>query len=170
VSQFNTKLKQYLTLYKPPITPESLDPQLFYVPEQSFFPVLVPAIRMQILSDIEVIRGHSPARVDLCAIVGNAVTPGKKDRTSDVRVMVLLNKRMLDKDIEAAASTEILQLCKHLSNKYAIGTTRKIVYVPTLRPEQIQEKESVYCVVSDSWIKSPFNIKQDSYATFKRQK
>lgn len=152
-------LKNYLTVYKTPIAPDSLDPSVFYFPEQGGYPRLHPAIFNQMSRDISFLTGDQIQRVKNCYLVGGALVPGNNKRTQDLIVIILLNKELMDLDIDGLLAEEILKLLKQLSGKYASGTLRRIVYRPTLRKEALDRYSCAIDLHNQEWVKLPSNLK-----------
>jgi len=158
-SEFNRKLKKYLTVYKVPIAPDSLDPTVFYFPENGEPPRLQPAIHAQITNDIEILVSNQPARVKHYVLVGDIVTPGNKSKNSDIKVLIILNKNIMDVDVDGLAAEEILKTANALSGRLAIGTLHKIQYVVTVRDIDPKNYNAIYDIPNFSWIKTPSGIK-----------
>lgn len=158
-SNFNTKLKKYLTVYKVPLAPNSLDPTVFYFPDDtSETPILQRGIEAQINNDITHIAGTDASRIVRYVVVGDAVDPSSKDPSKDIKVLVQLNKNIMDVDVDGLLAEEILKLCNVLSGKIAVGSMRKIQYLPTVRPINTNSYEGIYDVFSRQWLKVPSNI------------
>lgn len=159
MDRFNDKLKKYLTVYKIPIAPNQLDPTVFYFPETGQDPILLPGVHAQIMNDMEMFAGGGhAARVKKIVIVGDAVKPGSKDKTKDIKVIIVLNKDIMDLDVDGVLAAEILEKTKALSGKQAIGTLRKIQYVPSLRDINLADYEGAYEVPIQQWLKLPSGI------------
>ena len=152
-------LKNYLTVYKTPIAPDSLDPSVFYFPEQGGTPRLHPAIYTQISKDVSFLTGEHTQRIKGCYLVGGALVPGNNKRTQNLIVVILLNKDLMDLDIDGILAEEILKMTKYLSGKYASGTLRRIDYKPTLRKESLDRYSCVIDLQSQEWVKLPSNLK-----------
>lgn len=154
MSKFNHKLKNYLTLYKTPIAPDQLDPAIFYFPETGEEPKLLPSIQAQITMDITAFAGDQPSRIVKYVIVGKVLEPGSK-RTEDIKVLILLNKNLMDLDLDGILGEEILKLTNSLSGKLAGSSLRKIQYSPVVRDiEQLKERyPAIYDVGLNSWLK-----------------
>lgn len=152
---FNQKLKDYLTIYKIPIAPNSLDPQLFYFPEDGSPAKLLPGIQSQILNDMEILVGEQPQRIKKFYLIGETLQPGNKNRQSALKILVVLNKDLMDLDIDGILAEDLLKLANNLSNKLALGTSHPINYVLTVRPINLEEHEAVYDVFQQSWLKTP---------------
>lgn len=159
MEKFNQKLKNYLTIYKTPIAPDSLDPTIFYFPENGQPPVLLPGVAAQITNDMQSFASTDPSRIKHYVMVGDAVTPGIKNRTSDIKVLIILNKDLLDVDVDGVMAEEILKLSQALSGRQAIGTTREIRYVPTIRPLKLEDYNGVYDIPNQAWLKTPSGMK-----------
>jgi hypothetical protein len=156
---FEKKYSDYLTVYKVPIGPDQLDPTVFYMPETGEEPKLLPGIHTQIVSDLEKFSSGQPHRIKNYYLVGPATKPGSKNRTGELRVIIELNKDVMDLDIDGLLAEEILKLSKTLSGKLAVGTTRKIVYVPTVRPiSEYTNYEGIYDIFHFSWYRLPAGI------------
>jgi hypothetical protein len=154
MDKFNNKLKSYLTVYKIPIAPNSLDPTIFYFPETGELPQLLPSVHAQIINDIEMFVSGQPSRIKKYVIVGDVVTPGCKSKTSDIKVIIVLNKDLMDLDIDGLLAEEILKLANALSGRQAVGSLRKIQYIPTIRND-FKEYNAVYDIANCNWLKTP---------------
>jgi hypothetical protein len=153
------KLKNYLTLFKVPIAPDSLDPNIFYFPEQGGTPRLHDSIYAQITRDIEFFCGEQPQRISKYYLVGDALIPGNKDRTKDLIVLILLNKNLMDLDVDGLLAEEILKLSNAISGKYVLGTSRLLMYRTTLREDSIEKYQGVYDLFTQQWVKLPSGLK-----------
>jgi hypothetical protein len=151
------KLKSYLTLHKPCISPNSLDPNVFYFPETGEPPVLQPRIHSQILNDLEFFCKEQQNRIKKYVLVGDALIPGNQDRTKPLKVLIVLNKDIMDLDIEGMLSEVILKTLNSLSGRLAYGTVRPIVYTPTVRSLDIHKEQyqAIYDIATNAWIKLP---------------
>lgn len=156
---FNKKLSRYFTFYKTPIAKDQLDPTLFYFPETGEYPVLHQGVHAHILNDMEMFCSNQPSRIKTCCIVGDAVTPGKGSKEWPVKVMIVLNKQILDADIDGLLAEEILKLSKSLSNRMIVGTTRRIEYIPTVRNVRKEDYDGIYEIPSQQWIKKPSGLR-----------
>jgi hypothetical protein len=156
----NLKLKNYLTVGKPPIAPDSLDSNVFYFPEGGQTPILQPAIRAQIINDLEYICGEQHQRINEYVLVGDALVPGNKDRTKPLKVLITLNKSLMDLDVEGILSELILKTVNSINNRLAVGTLRKIRYIPTVRAAtEHKEYPAIYNIATNKWIKTPSGLK-----------
>ena len=152
------KLKDYLTVGKIPIAPNSFDPSVFYSSDSETTPRLLPAIQNQIAKDIEMLCGDQQQRIKKYVLVGDALTPGNEDRTKELKVLIVLNKQLMDIDVEGIISEEILKMIDAMNNQYAIGTLRKIYYVPTVKDINYSEHQAIYDIFTNQWIKLPINL------------
>ncbi len=153
------KLKNYLTIYKAPIAPDSLDPSVFYFPEQGGTPRLHEAINLQIIKDLEMFCNGQPQRITKYYLVGDALIPGNKNRTKDLIVIIMLNKQLMDLDLDGILAEEILKLTNYLSGKYASGTSRLLIYKPSMREDVLEKYLGVYDLYSQQWVKLPSGLK-----------
>lgn len=162
-SDFNTKLKSYLTVYKVPLAPDSLDPTVFYFPENGQHPRLLPAVHAQITNDIEILVSGQPARVMKYVIVGDVVTPGKDNKKAEIKVLVVINKNLLDVDVDSLLAEELLKLANSLSGRLATGTLHPIRYVPMVRDIDPKNYNAVYDIPNMDWIKTPSGLKTNDF-------
>lgn len=158
MSLFEKKYIDYLTVYKIPIAPGQLDPTVFYFPETGEDPVLLPIIHAQISNDLEKFTSNQPQRIKNYYLVGPVVKPGSKDRTGEMRVIIELNKNIMDVDVDGLAAEEIMKLAKSLSGRLASGTGRPIMYIPTVRPVESSDYEGIYDIPRFRWVKLPSGV------------
>jgi hypothetical protein len=157
-SLFEKKYVKYLTVYKTPVGPNQLDPNVFPVPMEGQEPKLMPNIHSQITRDLEIFVGGQPERIKSYYLVGSACNPGTKDRNGDLRVIVVLNNDLKDVDLDGLFAERILKIAKELSGKLATGTGRKINYVITVRPIDKNRYNGIYEIPKFSWLKVPSGI------------
>jgi hypothetical protein len=156
---FEKKYIDYLTVYKVPIGPGQLDPTVFSFPETGEEPKLLPIIHTQISRDLEHFTSNQPHRIKNYYLVGPATKPGSKSRTGELRVIIELNKDLMDVDINGMAAEALLKLAKELSGKLAAGTGRKINYIPSIRPiDTYKAYEGIYDIPKFRWHKLPNGI------------
>jgi len=158
-NDYNKGLNDYLTIYKVPVAPDSLDPTVFYFPENGERPRLQPGVHAQITNDIEILVSGQPSRVKQYVIVGDVVTPGNTKTNGDIKVLVVINKDLLDVDADGMLAEEVLKLSNSLSGKLAVGSTRKIRYTPMVRTPNSDNYEAIYDIPNISWIKYPSGLK-----------
>lgn len=158
-SIFEKKLQDYLTVYKVPIGPDDLDPILFQYSAYTKAPRFNPQIAAQIIKDLEAFTGEHPARIKKAFLVGKALIPGNKSRTCSLKVLIVLNKDLMDIDIDGLLAEELLNLARSLSGRLAIGTTHPIEYSLTTRDIDPQDHEGMYDLSNDSWYKIPNGLR-----------
>lgn len=159
MNSFNKKLKDYLTFYKTPIAPDQLDPMLFYFPETGEPPRLHQGIHAHILNDMEMFCSGQPTRIKTVAIVGDAVTPGKSIKNGEVRAIIVLNKDIMDLDVDGVLAEDVLRLANSLSKRYITGTTRNIRYSVSLRDLDPAEHVGIYEIPTQKWTKLPSGLR-----------
>jgi hypothetical protein len=156
------KLKNYLTIGKPVIAPDSLDPNVFYFPETGEAPILQRAINAQIINDIENFCGEQHQRIKNYVLVGDALIPGNTNRVAPLKVLLILNKSLMDLDIDGILSGVILKAINAISNRLAVGTLRPIIYTPTVIDDMNKLSEmhqGMYNLATHKWIKLPSGLK-----------
>jgi hypothetical protein len=156
---FEKKYIDYLTIHKIPIGPNQLDQCVFCDSEIGDEPKLLAGIHAQITRDLEQFVSGQPQRIKNYYLVGPATKPGSKNRTGELRVIIELNKNLMDVDIDGLLAEEIMKLAKALSGKLAVGTGRKIVYIPTVRSMQSSDYEGIYDIPNFRWLKLPSGVK-----------
>lgn len=154
-SIFEKRIEDYLTVYKIPIGPGQLDPTVFYFSEVDNSPILLPIIHSQICRDIETLGPDQPSRIKNFYLVGPALTPGSKNRSGELRVIIVINKDIMDVDVDGVLAERILMAAKQLSGRYATGTTRPIVYTITTRDIEDTHYNGIYNLSTNSWKRSP---------------
>jgi hypothetical protein len=157
-SLFEKKYADYLTVYKIPIGPDQLDPTVFSTSEYDQQPKLLPSIHAQITRDLELFTCNQPHRIKNYYLVGPACTPGNRNRSGELRVIIELNKEIMDVDVDGIAAEQILKLTNELSGKLAPGTTRKIQYLPTVRPIKELGYEGIYDIGRFQWVNLPNGV------------
>jgi hypothetical protein len=156
---FEKKYIDYLTIHKIPIGPNQLDQSVFCDSEIGDEPKLLAGIHAQITRDLEQFVSGQPQRIKNYYLVGPATKPGSKNRTGELRVIIELNKNLMDVDVDGLLAEEIMKLAKALSGKLAVGTTRKIVYIPTVRAIESSDYEGIYDIPKFCWKKLPSGVK-----------
>ena len=152
---FEKKYADYLTVYKIPVGPDQLDPTIFYYSVTQNVHKLLPTIHSQIISDLEFFTDRQPQRVKNCYIVGPVVDPGNKNKNGEIRVIVEINKDIMDVDVDGLSSERVTSTLHNLSNKLATGSTRSIVYIPSVRPIEKNSYTGIYDIVKNEWLKEP---------------
>ena len=152
---FEKRLESYLTLYKIPLGPNQLDPTVFYFSETGDLPRLLPSIITQISRDIEFIVDGQPSRVENYYLVGPALKPGNKNRSGELKVLVIINKKIMDVDVDGLSAEQLLRVAKRVSGKLATGTTRPINYTISVRDIEKDNYEGIYNLFTNEWVKIP---------------
>ena len=167
-NEFDKKLNSYLTVYKTPIAPDQLDPTVFYFPENGERPRLQPGIHAQITNDMEILVSGQPARIVKYLIVGKIVEPGPVDPTCEIKVLIVINKHMMDADTDGLLAEELLKLGNSLSGRLAVGTLHKIRYVIMIKDPTLpkgpdnpgpEKYPAIYDIPNFNWIKYPSGLK-----------
>ena len=157
-SKFDQKLKNYLTIYKIPIGPDQLDPTVFYYSEVETQHKLLPAIHAQITRDLQNLVGGQEHRIDNYYLVGSATEPGNTNRTGELKVYVILNKKIMDTDVDGLAAEDLLKHSKILSGRIAPGTLRPLQYILSVRDVNKDMYEGIYDLYLNQWLKLPNGI------------
>ena len=154
------KLRDYLTIGKPPIGPNELDPGLFRYSEVGQDPVLLPGVHAQIVNDIEMFCGNQVQRIKKFVLVGDALVPGKKNRTCELKVLIVINKDLMDIDIDGLLAEDLLKMADAISGRLAVGTLHPIRYIPTVRDiREHDEYPGIYDILQHSWLKLPSGLR-----------
>jgi len=135
----------------------SLDPAVFQF-DDGRAPVLNPAIKLQILTDITNFEKLTP--VKRVYIVGSILT---KTYAPDSDIDV--NVEVFKEDIDDLQQARISMTQKGLNGKLAIGTTHPINYYITTDELDPERFDAVYEVVTEQWLKEPsfFDLKASDY-------
>lgn len=160
MSLFEKAYADYVTVYKVPIGKNQLDPTIFDFPDDGSEPKLHARIHAQISSDLEAITGNDqPFRVEEYYLVGPALIPGTKDRTGNLEVLIQLNNKIRDEDLESVRGESALKVANDLSNRVVEGSPlRKITYRIITRPIKQEQFPAIYNIRTHSWMKLPQNI------------
>jgi hypothetical protein len=146
--------KAYLPYHTNPISPNSLDPRVWYFLPQGGDPKLQPEIKTQILNDIERINSAEgegiKKRVWDYFIIGPVLEENSSNKCS-VNILVQINKTNLDDMLKE----RILQTIKQINGRLATGTTHPIYYIPTIRDLEKDRYPAIYHPYTEKWIKKP---------------
>lgn len=146
--------KAYLKYHTRPISPNSLDPRIWYFLPQGGDPKLQPEVRTQILQDIDRINSAEQVgvkkRVWDYFIVGPVLDKNSSERSS-INILIQLDKTNLDDVLKE----RILQTIKQINGRLATGSTHPIYYIPTIRPIDGENYSAIYHPYTDKWIKKP---------------
>lgn len=152
-TKFNRRLKKYLTVYKIPIGPNQLDPTVFYFDSLEHIPKLLPNILSQITRDVESIAGNCAQLIKECYLVGPSLNPGNNNTSGALKVLLVLNKSMLDSD--GLLAENVLKSTKYLSGRLALQTIRPINYIPMIRTVDTSDYKAIYDLTANAWKKMP---------------
>ena len=134
---------------------KDLDPNVFDFPE-SGNPILKPAIKKQIINNLEKI--HSIVPLMDCYIVGSILTK-KYNNFSDIDVTCEADSEPNNIAVEALSS-----LLSNINGEMAIGTTHPINYYIVEGQFDKDRYNAIYDVLNDIWIKEDdgqyFNAKK----------
>jgi len=146
--------KAYLKYHTNPISPNSLDPRVWYFLPQGGDPKLQPEVKTQILQDIERINQAEhegiKKRVWDYFIVGPVLDEHSSEKCS-LNVLVQINKTNLDDMLKE----RILQTIKQINGRLATGTLHPIYYIPTIRDLNKEQYPAIYHPFTEKWIKKP---------------
>jgi len=146
--------KAYLPYHTDPVSPNSLDPRVWYFLPGGGDPKLQPGIKTQILQDIDRINSaeqeYARKRVWDYFIVGPVLEENSSEKCS-INILVLINKTNLDDMLKE----RILQTIKELNGKLATGTQHPIHYIPTIRDLDQERYPAVYHPFTEKWVKKP---------------
>lgn len=159
IKLFEKKLEDYLTIYKIPIGPNDLDPTLFVYDPTLNAPILNPQIIAQITKDLQSFSGEQPSRIKEAYVVGKTMKPGNQDRHSSLKVLIVMDKNIMDADVDGLLAEEVLKIAKALSGRLAIGTTHPIDYMVSMRDIDTTKYEGIYDVLHSRWHKIPNGVK-----------
>jgi len=146
--------KAYLPYHTDPVSPNSLDPRVWYFLPGGGDPKLQPGIKTQILQDIDRINSaeqeYAKKRVWDYFIVGPVLEENSSEKCS-INILVLINKTNLDDMLKE----RILQTIKELNGKLATGTQHPVHYIPTIRDLDQERYPAIYHPFTEKWIKKP---------------
>jgi len=151
---FEQELEKYLKTHTNPISPNSLDPRVWYFMPDGGDPKLQPTIKTQILNDIEKINSAEQEgikkRVWDYFMVGPALKEGSSNKSS-INIIVQINTTNLSDILKE----HILNRIKDINGKLAAGSLHPIHYIPTVRKFDKDRYDAVYHPFTEKWIKKP---------------
>jgi hypothetical protein len=146
--------KAYLPYHTNPISPNSLDPRVWYFLPNGGDPKLQPEVKAQILFDIDRINGAEGEgvgkRVWDYFIVGPVLEENSSEKCS-LNVLLQINKTNLDDILKE----RILQTIKQINGRLATGTLHPLYYIPTIRDLDKERYPAIYHPFTEKWIKKP---------------
>jgi len=151
---FEQELKNYVKHHINPISPNSLDPRVWYFLPDGGDPKLQPGIKSQILNDINIINSVEQEgaikRVWDYFMVGPVLDEDSSDKCS-INIIVQINTTNLVDMLKEL----VLNRIKDINGKLATGTLHPIYYIPTVREFDKNNYDAVYRPYTDEWIKKP---------------
>lgn len=151
---FEQELKNYLKYHTNPISPNSLDPRVWYFLPDGGDPKLQPEVKSQILNNIDSINSveqeGTRVRVWDYFIVGPVLREKSSERCT-INIIVQINPTNLSDMLKE----NILNRIKDINGKLATGTLHPIHYIPTIRNFNKDQYEAVYHPFTEKWIKKP---------------
>lgn len=152
---FNEEFKkEYLKYHHNPMPPNSLDPRVWYFPDNGAEPRMLPGIKSQIIRDIDYINSaeqeYVKTRVWDYFVTGPIVQEGSTNKCS-INIIVQIDPTNLSDILKE----RILNVIKDLNGKLAVGTTHPIYYIPTLRKVEPEKYYALYHPYTEKWIKKP---------------
>lgn len=146
--------KAYLPYHTNPISPNSLDPRVWYFLPDGGDAKLQPEVKIQILRDIDRINSaegeNVKKRVWDYFIVGPVVEENSSEKCS-INILVQIDKTNLDDMLKE----RILQTIKQINGHLATGTLHPIHYIPTIRDLDKDRYPAIYHPFTEKWIKKP---------------
>lgn len=135
------------------LTRDNLDPTVFQFIEGGI-PVLREAIKVQILKDVDEIRGT--LSVVNFFIIGSILTKNY-DSNTDIDVTVQVDSETID----SIATAEIMHLLKRINGRLAADTSHPINYYIITEEYDESKAEAIYDIVNDRWVKTPKTYEPD---------
>jgi hypothetical protein len=144
----------YLKYHTNTIPDNQLDPRVFYVEPEGGDPKMLPAVKLQIINDIDNINTaegeFNKTRVFDYIVFGQILKEGSSEKCP-ITVLVQINKT----NLEDVLKERILNNIKNLNGKIAPGTLHPIMYIPTVRDIDLEAYAAVYHPYTDKWLKKP---------------
>lgn len=162
-----TYKKAYEQYNKKPLAPGSLDPYVFYFPENGSGPFLMPGIQSQIIEDIERINNAELPNVKTRVwnfIITGPILNEKASKTCDIIVKVQLNTN----NLVDTTKERILQTIKNINGKLAYGTLHPLIYIPTIRPLDLETLNGAYDPFKNLWVKKPLFLKESASSSLEK--
>jgi hypothetical protein len=159
---FEQELEKYIKHHTNPISPNALDPRVWYFLPEGEDPKLQPAVKTQILNDIDKINSAEQEgvkkRVWDYFIVGPVLKKGSSNKCS-INVIVQINPTNLSDMLKEV----ILNRIKDINGRLATGTLHPIHYIPTIRNLDKDRYDAVYHPFTEKWIKKPRILGEATY-------
>lgn len=162
---FEKNYKKILDQYnKKPLAPGSLDPSVFYFPEDGSGPFLMPGIQAQIVEDIERINNSELPNVKTRVwnyIITGPILKEKASKKCDIIVRVQLSTH----NLADVTKERILHTIKDINGRLAYGTLHPLIYIPTIRQLDLKTLNGAYDPFKNLWVKKPSFLKESSKAS-----
>lgn len=159
---FEKELKDYIKYHTDPVSPNSLDPRVWYFLPGGGDPKLQPEVKTQILQDIDRINQAEGQgnlkRVWDYFMVGPALDENSSAKCS-INILVQINKTNLDDMLKE----RILQTIKDINGRLATGSLHPIYYIPTIRDLDKERYKAIYHPFTERWIKKPRFLGESSF-------
>lgn len=158
---FEKELKDYIKYHTNPISPNSLDPRIWYFLPGGGDPKLQPEVKTQILNDINQINSveqEGAKRVWDYFMVGPALDEKSSPRCS-INIVVQINTANLSDMLKEL----ILNRIKDINGRLATGSLHPIHYIPTIREFNKDRYDAVYHPFTEKWIKKPRFLGESSF-------
>ena len=159
---FEKELKDYIKYHTDPVSPNSLDPRVWYFLPGGGDPKLQPEVKTQILQDIDRINQvegeGNLKRVWDYFIAGPVLDENSSDKCS-INILVQINKTNLDDMLKE----RILQTIKDINGRLATGSLHPIYYIPTIRDLDKERYAAIYHPFTEKWVKKPRFLGESSF-------
>lgn len=159
---FEQEIEKYLKHHTNPISPNSLDPRVWYFLPNGEDPKLQPEIKSQILNNIDQINSAEQEgikkRVWDYFMVGPTLSE-KSSEKSSINIIVQINPTNLSDMLKE----HILNKIKDINGKLATGSLHPIFYIPTIRKFEAEKYDAVYHPYTEKWIKKPRILGESTY-------
>jgi hypothetical protein len=141
--------------------PNSLDPQVFYFTDKGSDPVLMPAIKNQILNDIHFIN-QTESEFTQMRVWDYVLTGPILDKDSSENCSIIIKVQINKANLDDLIKENILRRMKEINDRLAIGTKHPIVYIPTIRKIEIEKLNAGYHPFTQRWLKKPSFLEESN--------
>jgi hypothetical protein len=159
---FEQELENYVKHHIDPISPNSLDPRVWYFLPDGGDPKLQPEVKSQILNDINAINSaeqeSANKRVWDYFMVGPAL-----EESSSVKCPINIIVQINTANLVDMLKELILNRIKDINGKLATGTVHPLYYIPTVRKFDKDKYDAVYHPFTEKWIKKPRFLGESSF-------
>jgi len=151
---FENAYKKALNTNKKTFSPNFLDPQVFYFPDETSDPILLPSITSQILNDIQNIN-QIESESNKTRIWNYVITGPILKKDSHPQSAIIIKLQINPTNLDDVIKEKILQYISQINNRLAINTQHPIIYLPTIRQIEIEKLNGAYQPFYQKWIKLP---------------